>query len=95
ITMAECNIIITNLTGTAFHLAVEEGDTILRVKQRIHDLKGIPPEHQWLLMGDNVLDDVHNLTDYNIRAGSMIMLVLRLRTFDPTGETPAQSLLTA
>ncbi|XP_060731497.1 polyubiquitin-like [Tachysurus vachellii] len=78
------------LTGSSFHLTVEEGDTILRVKERIQYLIGIPPKHQWLLLGDTVLDDGHNLTVYNIQAGSIIKLVLRLRTFDPTGETPAK-----
>ena len=40
--------------------------------------EGIPPDHQRLILGCKLLEDVRTLSDYNICSGATLSLVLRL-----------------
>jgi ubiquitin len=68
-------IIIKPLVGAMITLEVEPSDTIEGMKAKIHDKEGILPEHQWLIFGDNHLEDGKSLADYKIRNESVIHLV--------------------
>jgi hypothetical protein len=62
-----------------FTVEVEPSDTMADVKQRIQDIKGIPIDHQRLIVGGKQLEDSRTVESYNIQKHAVIALVLRLR----------------
>lgn len=49
------------------------------LKQRIYEHDGIPPDEQRLLCGESQLEDGRTLSEYNIRNGTSIYVVLKMR----------------
>ena len=79
-------IFVKTLTGKTIVLDVEASDTILAVKQKIHDKERIPAEQQKLIfqgarLEARVVDrprGVLRLADFNVQRESTLHLVLRL-----------------
>tara|TARA_R110002050_G_scaffold235674_5_gene371577 strand:- start:824 stop:1057 length:234 start_codon:yes stop_codon:yes gene_type:complete len=70
---------VKNLAGRATTIDVEPTDTIEKIKERVEEKEGIPPLQQRLIFGGRAMADAKTASDYNIKAGDTLHLVLALR----------------
>lgn len=61
--------------------------TVLEVKQMVRGREGVPVEHQRLIFGGKMMEDNRRLEDYNVKRGSSLHLVLRLRGSQKKGSS--------
>ncbi|XP_055349290.1 polyubiquitin-like [Paramacrobiotus metropolitanus] len=72
-------IYIKVLTGKTVALDVELSDTVEIMKKKIEDVLYMPPDQQRLIFDGKQLEDNRTLSQYNLHAGAVVHLVLRLR----------------
>ena len=55
-------------------------DSIMNLQWKDQDKEGIPPDRQRMVYNGKELERERNLSDYNMQNGSIVYLVLRLRS---------------
>jgi len=70
-------IFIRFLNGKVITCDAEPSDTMVAIKEKVHDKDGIPAHHQRLFYAGAELEDTRTLSDYNIRMESNIHMVIR------------------
>jgi ubiquitin C len=86
--------VVDVLAGKTITLALESADTIECVKHKIRDMEGIPLDTQRLTFAGVQLEGSHTLSDYNIRDGGTLQLMVGMEisvTLLLTGKTIALS----
>ena len=73
-------IAVKYLTGKIINLDVESLDTIEKVKKKIEEKEGIPPNQQRLLFAARELENNKTLADYNIKERSTLHIVTHHQT---------------
>ena len=72
-------VVVQDLNGRLTEILCKSDDLIETVKIKFFKESGVPVDQQRLVFGGKQLEDGRTLADYNIKAGSHINFVLRLR----------------
>ncbi|KIJ69834.1 hypothetical protein HYDPIDRAFT_104466 [Hydnomerulius pinastri MD-312] len=70
---------VRTLTGKEIELDIDLEDKITRIKEKVEEQSGVPPQQQRLIFGGRQMPDDKTAKDFNITAGSVLHLVLALR----------------
>lgn len=70
---------VMTYTGKAIDIDVEPKDNVMRIKERVEEKEGIPPDQQRLIFGGKQLVDDKTVEDSKVIGGSVLHLVLALR----------------
>lgn len=74
-----CNRVSQTLTGKEIEIDIEPTDKVERIKERVEEKEGIPPQQQRLIYSGKQMNDEKTAADYKIQGGSVLHLVLALR----------------
>ncbi|KAH8833202.1 ubiquitin-related domain-containing protein [Flagelloscypha sp. PMI_526] len=70
---------VKTLTGKEIELDIDVDDPITRIKEKVEEQSGVPPQQQRLIFGGRQMNDDKTAKEYNVVAGSVLHLVLALR----------------
>ncbi|NWY34856.1 NEDD8 protein, partial [Pheucticus melanocephalus] len=70
---------LQTLTGKEIEIDIEPTDKVERIKERVEEKEGIPPQQQRLIYSGKQMNDEKTAADYKIQGGSVLHLVLALR----------------
>uniref|UniRef100_A0A8C2X694 Ubiquitin-like protein NEDD8 n=1 Tax=Cyclopterus lumpus TaxID=8103 RepID=A0A8C2X694_CYCLU len=69
---------VKTLTGKEIEIDIEPTDKVERIKERVEEKEGIPPQQQRLIYSGKQMNDEKTAADYKIQGGSVLHLVLAL-----------------
>ncbi|KAF5391866.1 hypothetical protein D9757_001837 [Collybiopsis confluens] len=70
---------VKTLTGKEIELDIDPDDTITKIKERVEEQSGVPPQQQRLIFSGRQMADEKTAKELTIAAGSVLHLVLALR----------------
>jgi len=70
---------VKTLTGKEIEIDIEPTDRVERIKERVEEKEGIPPQQQRLIFSGKQMNDEKTAADYKVSGGSVLHLVLALR----------------
>lgn len=70
---------IMTLTGEEHEIDIDPTERVLRIKEKLETIEGIPPSQQRLIFQGKKLKDDDHIFKYKIQRGSMLHLVIALR----------------
>lgn len=70
---------VKTLTGKEIEVDVEPKEKVIKIKERVEEKEGIPPQQQRLIFGGKQMNDDKTIGEFNIEGGSVLHLVLALR----------------
>ncbi|KZV91329.1 ubiquitin [Exidia glandulosa HHB12029] len=70
---------VKTLTGKEIELDIDLDDKITRIKEKVEEQSGVPPQQQRLIFSGRQLTDDKTARESSIQAGSVLHLVLALR----------------
>ncbi|KAH7106733.1 ubiquitin [Auriculariales sp. MPI-PUGE-AT-0066] len=70
---------VKTLTGKEIELDIDIDDKITRIKEKVEEQSGVPPQQQRLIFQGRQMGDDKTARESNITAGSTLHLVLALR----------------
>jgi len=70
---------VKTLTGKEIELDIDPGDKIARIKEKVEEQSGVPPQQQRLIFSGRQMPDDKTAREQLIGAGSVLHLVLALR----------------
>jgi len=70
---------VKTLTGKEIEIDIEPTDRVERIKERVEEKEGIPPQQQRLIFSGKQMNDEKTASDYKVSGGSVLHLVLALR----------------
>lgn len=73
------DVYIQNVIGKSVKITIFSDDTIRRLKEKLRDSEGYPPEQVALIFNRKHLEDDYTLAHYSIVNESCLMSLLRLR----------------
>ncbi|RZF37539.1 hypothetical protein LSTR_LSTR008577 [Laodelphax striatellus] len=62
----------------AIEIDIEPTDKVERIKERVEEKEGIPPQQQRLIFSGKQMNDEKTAQDYKVQGGSVLHLVLAL-----------------
>jgi len=75
----EVLVFLKQMTGKTSRVHVDLIESVAHLKCRVQDKEGIPPDQQRIIFAGRQLEDHRALVEYNIKEGSNLHLVIRLR----------------
>lgn len=70
---------VKTLTGKEIEIDIDHDDKITRIKEKVEEQSGVPPQQQRLIFSGRQLVDEKTAREANITAGAVLHLVLALR----------------
>jgi len=70
---------VKTLTGREIELDIDDEDKITRIKEKVEEQSGVPPQQQRLIYSGRQMQDDKTAKELGVKPGDVLHLVLALR----------------